>query len=597
MTMPAPLPANEALRLDRLRELLVLDTAPEPLFDDLAEMAREICGTPTALISLIDSERQWFKANMGLPGATQTPRDVAFCAHAILDDAVMEVPDATQDPRFAANPLVTDGPGIRFYAGAPLTLPDGARVGTLCAIDVEARQLTPQQTLELERLARIAVKALLMRRDLIARTLSARSKYEQALAERENFVQLVTDSVPVRIAYIDRDRRYRFVNQALVDRFGLSREQILGQLRGDLLKRDPDAVVQRHVQAALDGEPQQFEYDEQIDGRLHRTEAQLFPDLDAQGQVRGVFAIGVDITARTEGEQLLLRQRAMLHSVAELLPAMVAVVGPDLHYRFVNQAFAHWHGRPPQEIVHRHPREVLGEERYELTRPYMERALAGEAVDFERDYADQASGKHLAFHYAPLRLEDGQLDGFVVVAQDITGHRREQQRLRGLSQRDALTGLLNRAGLQDWLALQRVQGLEAQIGLLCIDLDRFKPVNDQHGHPVGDALLRLVGERLRGLVRPTDAVVRMGGDEFAVVLAGVRDAGALNIVADKILGAAHAPFQVGALTLHIGASVGSALGLDPALGWEELLARADAMLYRAKGEGRGRAVSEHAPLR
>jgi diguanylate cyclase len=131
----AGLPHDEAERLARLRALTVLDSAPEPLFDSLARLAAQIAGTPIALVTLIDEKRQWFKANLGLPGARETPRDLAFCAHAILGREVMEVADARTDPRFADHPMVTGEPGIRFYAGAPLSLPGGMRVGTLCVID------------------------------------------------------------------------------------------------------------------------------------------------------------------------------------------------------------------------------------------------------------------------------------------------------------------------------------------------------------------------------------------------------------------------------------------------------------------------------
>jgi GAF domain-containing protein len=133
-------PFNESPRITRLRELMVLDSAPEPLFDSIVQLASEVCGAPIALVSLVDAERQWFKANVGLPGVNETPRDVAFCAHAIEDDALFEVPDAARDPRFRANPLVIGAPDIRFYAGAPLVLPGGERIGTLCVIDRQARR-------------------------------------------------------------------------------------------------------------------------------------------------------------------------------------------------------------------------------------------------------------------------------------------------------------------------------------------------------------------------------------------------------------------------------------------------------------------------
>ncbi|MBL8654822.1 MAG: GAF domain-containing protein [Alphaproteobacteria bacterium] len=132
-------PNDEAARLAALRRLDVLDTAPERTFDDLVLVAKALFGVPIALISLIDADRQWFKANIGLP-ASQTPRSLSFCGHAILRDEALVVPDASEDPRFHDNPLVTDGPNIRFYAGQPLRLPDGFTIGTLCVIDTAIRE-------------------------------------------------------------------------------------------------------------------------------------------------------------------------------------------------------------------------------------------------------------------------------------------------------------------------------------------------------------------------------------------------------------------------------------------------------------------------
>ena len=153
----------ETLRLEALRDLGVLDTAPEAAFDDLAKLAAIICQAPISLVSLIDADRQWFKARCGLD-AQETPRAIAFCAHAIQQPALFEIPDATQDPRFADNPLVTGEPNIRSYAGVPLTGPHGHRYGTLCVIDVKPRQLTEEQRDGLTRLARQASAALETRR-------------------------------------------------------------------------------------------------------------------------------------------------------------------------------------------------------------------------------------------------------------------------------------------------------------------------------------------------------------------------------------------------------------------------------------------------
>jgi len=163
MTTPADLPPDEPLRLASLRDLLVLDTPPEPLFDALTQMASQQCGTEVALISLVDVHRQWFKqARVGLE-APETPRELAFCAHAILGAGIMEVPDALADERFRHNPLVTGEPHIQFYAGAPLKLPGGQNVGTLCLIDNKPRTLDDIDLAILGSLRDLAVEELVRR--------------------------------------------------------------------------------------------------------------------------------------------------------------------------------------------------------------------------------------------------------------------------------------------------------------------------------------------------------------------------------------------------------------------------------------------------
>jgi diguanylate cyclase (GGDEF)-like protein len=158
-----PSPRSEADRVRALRRYKILDTLPEQVFDDLTMLAAHICDAPIALISLIDGERQWFKSAVGLD-VPQTPRSQAFCAHAIRDaDAVMVVPDACSDPRFADNPLVTAAPGIRFYAGAPLVTHDRYALGTICVIDRKPRNLSAQQRQALQALSRQVVSQLDLR--------------------------------------------------------------------------------------------------------------------------------------------------------------------------------------------------------------------------------------------------------------------------------------------------------------------------------------------------------------------------------------------------------------------------------------------------
>lgn len=187
--MKAPLPDNEAQRIETLLEYKILDTPSEAAFDDLTHLASYICQTPIALISLVDKNRQWFKSKVGME-ALETHRDLAFCAHAILQPDVLIVPDVTDDERFATNPLVTSNPNIRFYAGVPLNNPEGYALGTLCVIDYVPRKLTPEQVEALRALGRQVMKQLELRRNL-ANLVLVTKKGKQAQSVRKQFFQKI----------------------------------------------------------------------------------------------------------------------------------------------------------------------------------------------------------------------------------------------------------------------------------------------------------------------------------------------------------------------------------------------------------------------
>lgn len=305
---------------------------------------------------------------------------------------------------------------------------------------------------------------------------------------------------------------------------------------------------------------------------------------DERGRIARYSSVMRDISSQAHDRNLIHRQAQMLSSIAEAIPAVVAAVGPDDTYRFVNSAFERWRGLPREQLLGKHIREVLGELEFAISAPHIRRALAGETATFERDSYYGTSQHTQMVSYIPLRLPDGRVDGFVGLVQDITVHKQEELRLLRLSELDPLTQVLNRQGLETYLE-QRHDKHEG-LALLYVDLDRFKPVNDTYGHPMGDALLKAFAERLQKLIRPTDIVARLGGDEFAIVLPDIKSKANADAVADKVVAAASTPFRIGQLDLHIGASVGVALA--DADGWDGLVRRADKAVYRAKETGRGR---------
>ncbi len=186
LTMTAQTTPSETKRLKVLWQYDVLDTVPEEVFDDLTELAARICEAPIALISLVDENRQWFKAKVGVT-IKETSRDISFCAHAIKQQELFIIPDATKDLRFANNPLVTSDPKIRFYAGAPLVTPDGHALGTLCVIDKVPRELKAEQQQALRVLARHVMMQLELRRH--AKDLAAAHKARESTREELDKVQ------------------------------------------------------------------------------------------------------------------------------------------------------------------------------------------------------------------------------------------------------------------------------------------------------------------------------------------------------------------------------------------------------------------------
>ena len=334
MHYPPPTPHNEAARLARLQMLEVLDTGPEPIFDALTRTASLLCDVPIALLSLVDAERQWFKSNLGLEGTQQTPREQAFCAHAILQSQVMEVPDATLDPRFKDNPLVTGQPDIRFYAGAPITMPDGEAVGTLCVIDRTPRSLTLPQRQALANLAEAAAKALVMRKKALELDHFNASMLQQAdeTTAREALYHSIVEDQTDLISLALPTGELTFVNAAYAAHFGLTPGAMVGHNLLDYVSHHSRKEVQAHLDA-LCRAPGTAHGENQMRSAAGEERWVAWSNRsigDAQGKVIALHSVGRDITDRKRFEFALAASQERFRALYESTPAMLHSIDQQL---------------------------------------------------------------------------------------------------------------------------------------------------------------------------------------------------------------------------------------------------------------------------
>lgn len=318
MYQPAPLPPNEKQRLETLRRYAILDTPQEPAFNRVTSLVTRLLKVPMATVTLVDEHRQWFKAFCGLD-QRETSRDIAFCSHAILSDEMLVIPDATKDPRFAENPLVTGPVGLRFYAGMPLKGFDGSNIGVLCAIDTRPRKFGPRRREILRDLAGVVNSELQLRLETLDKT-----RLATAIHHVKAGVVLTDAQHP--------DNPFVFCNPAYSAITGYAPEEVLGRTFGMLRGPGSDNEVYEEFRKAV-AERRTFRgvslcYHKS--GTPFWNEILINPVFDASGQVISFVGIQHDVTERKRAEDELKASYERLKELETLRDNLTHMIIHDL---------------------------------------------------------------------------------------------------------------------------------------------------------------------------------------------------------------------------------------------------------------------------
>ncbi|MBC3860890.1 PAS domain S-box protein [Undibacterium jejuense] len=453
----APIGQNEAERLEALREYQVLDTPDSADFDDFTRLASEICGTPIALISLVDADRQWFKSKVGVD-ASQTPRDISFCGHAIHGGELFEIHNALEDDRFRDNPLVAGAPDIRFYAGQPLISSGGFGIGTLCVIDRVPRKLNEHQQDMLKVLGRLVVQQFEFRlgEKKLATALSEQQMQNETLKNLEGRHRQLLYKLQVGIVVHGPDSKITFSNPRASELLGLSEDQIQGKVAIDPVWRflneagDPlnleDYPVNRVMRTKLPFKESVLGIDSPAHGAIVWVSVSAFPEMDEHGHLKEIVVNFHDITQQKLEEKKQLAITQNLHAITNMRQAILnsanfSIISTDLNglIQTFNQGAEHMLGYTANEVegvktpaIFHDPNEVvarakiLSEELKTSIEPgfdvFVAKARMLRVPDEQNWTYLRKDGSHLPvmLSITAIRNNDGQVTGYLGIAVDIT---------------------------------------------------------------------------------------------------------------------------------------------------------------------------------
>ncbi|HET6342880.1 MAG TPA: sigma 54-interacting transcriptional regulator [Gemmatimonadota bacterium] len=503
--MKAPVPASESARLEALRRYHILDTSSDDDFDVLVALAARICGTPIGLVSLVDADRQWFKARIGLESA-ETPRDVSFCAHAILGSELFVVPDATADARFADNPFVTSDPHIRFYAGAPLVTPDGHALGTLCVIDHEPHDLSPHQAQVLRALSRQVVSLLELRRTRkdLEQALNDMQGVEEAQRTSQQLQTRMIESSRDCIKLLDADGRLLSMNQGGMEILEICDfEPLRNTFWLDFWEGPHREAASRALEEAKRGGVGRFVgFCPTMGEKPMWWDVVVNAIVDAQGRPEQLLAISRDVTERVRSERTL---RAISEGTAaatgdDFFRSLVRhlAMALDVRYAFVAECLDAGRSRA-RTLAFWNGNEVGRDFEYDLEGTPCQTVVGGQIAYHPSQLRslfpeDQALVELSAESYLGLPLLDaqGRVMGHLVVMND-----------RPMEEMPRLLAVLKVFTARAAAELQRVRA-DDEVRALNRELDSLLAMNRAIGrHLDRDELFGALAWSLRSLV-PTD---------------------------------------------------------------------------------------------
>ena len=605
---------QEQQRVAALRSFDILDTPPEKEFDDLVRLAAFICGTPIALISLVDDQRQWFKAKLGL-AIEQTPKDISFCKHAIDGTRLFVVPDASQDSRFKDNPLVASEPNIRFYAGAPLIAKSGHALGTLCVIDYVPRTLDATRLDALQTLGVIVVNQLELRQatSRIQHDMAARVLDQAKLREAHGLLE-------IRIQ--ERTRELEDVSERLtlaLEASGLSVwdldvasgqifqtggwSEILGGERmpgfstlDDLVKLvhpdDVEALANAFV-ATLRGQHSGYVIEHRVRTRTGEwkwiASRGKVVARDANGWALRAVGTNRDITERKRADMQLETSEARFRALTEISADWYWEQDENYRVTMISKG-----DQGPNQTLSAlgttrwdTPALNLSEADWERHRAVLDHRLPFTDFVIQRKDAVGEVRSH-SVSGVPIFDAKGVFKGYRGVGRDITLQENSLRQITYLAHFDSLTNLPNRALVMDRIeqAIHAARRYNHQLAVLFLDIDNFKRINDSYGHAAGDEVLKEVSRRTSQVLREVDSVGRLGGDEFLVILPHIQDNTDGAQVSRKVLQALESPVLCDGKQLQVTLSIGIAIFPQDGETGNTLMRNADMAMYRAKQSGK-----------